>query len=118
MANYYQNPYANYPYSGFNNYPQQQYQQPMVNQIPFTIVDNINDVRSYLVQPNQVVYIKLRNANVIYEKSANSQGEYSLNEYIKAEPKEEPKVEYVSMESFKALEDRLAKLEKQGDSNE
>lgn len=119
MSNFYQNPYMNYPYSAYGNQvpnmyqqmpmqqqPQQQVVQP--NYLPLTLVDNVEEVKSYIVQPNQVVYLKIRNSNSIYEKSANNQGEYSINEYGKidnSKPKEEKKVEYATKDMLTALQD-------------
>lgn len=93
----YVNPYASYPYTAYNQnniYQQPMYQnqsqvmqqpqtQMQMNYMPLVLVDNIDEVKRYIVQPNQVVYLKIRNSNVIYEKSANNQGEYAINEYSK-----------------------------------
>lgn len=137
MPNYYNNPYMQYPYSMYNGQPQnvqqqfynqpqptmqqpmqQQVQQVQNNYLPLTLVETLDDVKTYLVQPNQVVYLKLRNNNTIFEKSANNQGEYTINEYRKFDnstPKEN--VEYAYAKDLTALEttfnERLNKLSTQ-----
>lgn len=126
----YNNPYNQYPYTMYGNNNQQpnmyqQPQQPMQMQMAqpkfwsLVLVDNFDEVNRYIVQPNQVIYLKVRNTNCIYEKSANNQGEYTLNEYGKIEPvqqqtQKQEKVEYVPMATFnqfgQGLEQRINKL--------
>lgn len=103
--------------NGFNNmqgcggYNYIQPQQPRFWSL--VLVDSIDEVNRYIVQPNQVVYLKIRNSNFIFEKTANNQGEYSINQYGKIEQKQE-KQEFVSMDIFnrfnESLEQRINKL--------
>ena len=82
--------YYNYPY--FNNQaPQQQYgqvqqqiqpQQQIQQQfIQMYFVGGEEEAKRYIVMPNQIVYLKDINSNIIYEKKANNIGEYALKKY-------------------------------------
>lgn len=84
--------YNNYPYYP-NQAPQQQYgqvQQPQQIQpqqqiqqqfIQMYFVGGEDEAKRYIVMPNQIVYLKDINSNIIYEKKANNIGEYALKKY-------------------------------------
>ena len=86
--------YYNYPYfqnqaPQYNNQAMQQQvqpQQPMQQQIQqqfiqMFFVGSEDDVKKYIVMPNQMVYLKDINSNILYEKKANNIGEYSIKKY-------------------------------------
>ena len=73
----YNNPYFN-PY---NQYPYSQPQQPQTNYLPLTFISGIEGAKAFIVAPNQVVYLKDSDSNILYEKKADSQGRYSLTAY-------------------------------------
>lgn len=73
--NPYFNPYNQYPYSQ----PQPQPQQ--TNYLPLTFVSGIEGAKAFIVAPNQVIYLKDSDSNILYEKRADAQGRYSLVAY-------------------------------------
>jgi hypothetical protein len=73
----YNNPYFN-PY---NQYPYSQPQQPQTNYLPLTFISGIEGAKAFIVAPNQVVYLKDSDSNILYEKRADAQGRYSLTAY-------------------------------------
>ena len=102
IMNYsYQNPYGAYPYNSYgNNYVSQQptqqmpYQQTMNNNmynqqqtqvqqnyLPLTFVNGIEGAKAFIVNPNQVIYLKDSDSDVLFEKKADSQGKYTLLAY-------------------------------------
>ena len=97
----YQNPYGQMPYGNpyINGYVNQQmpYQQQMNNTttmynqtqqvqqqptqqsyLPLTFVSGIEGAKAFIVNPNQVVYLKDSDSDVLFEKKADSQGKYTL----------------------------------------
>ena len=96
----YQNPYGAYPYNPYgNNYvapqptqqvPYQQQpnnnvysqQQPIQqNYLPLTFVNGIEGAKAFIVNPNQVVYLKDSDSDILFEKKADNQGKYTLSAY-------------------------------------
>ena len=73
----YNNPYFN-PY---NQYPYTHPQQPQTNYLPLTFISGIEGAKAFIVAPNQVVYLKDSDSNILYEKKADAQGRYSLTAY-------------------------------------
>ena len=73
----YKNPYFN-PY---NQYPYSQPQPQQTNYLPLTFVSGIEGAKAFIVAPNQVVYLKDSDSNILYEKKADAQGRYSLTAY-------------------------------------
>ena len=100
--NYNQYPYTNYAYGQ----PYQQYQQmqsqmqqaqmqqaqmqpqqanygayqqaPQTSYLPLTFINGIEGAKAFIVQPNQVIYLKDSDSNLLFEKRADAQGKYSL----------------------------------------
>ena len=73
----YNNPYFN-PY---NQYPYSQPQPQQTNYLPLTFVSGIEGAKAFIVAPNQTVYLKDSDSNILYEKKADAQGRYSLTAY-------------------------------------
>ena len=73
----YNNPYFN-PY---NQYPYSQPQPQQTNYLPLTFVSGIEGAKAFIVAPNQVIYLKDSDSNILYEKRADDQGRYSLVAY-------------------------------------
>ena len=73
----YNNPYFN-PY---NQYPYSQPQQPQTNYLPLTFISGIEGAKAFIVAPNQTVYLKDSDSNILYEKKADAQGRYSLTAF-------------------------------------
>lgn len=76
--NPYFNPYQQYPYT------QQQYQQqnaPMTNYLQLTFINGIEGAKAFIVAPNQTIYLKDSDSNILYEKKADAQGRYTLTAF-------------------------------------
>ena len=119
--NPYFNPYNQYPYSQ----PQPQPQQ--TNYLPLTFVSGIEGAKAFIVAPNQVVYLKDSDSNILYEKKADSQGRYSLTAYEMKPITESNKqqVNYATINDLEALKERLnilssevQKLTRKAENNE
>lgn len=124
--------YYNYPY--FNNQapqqqygqvqqqvqPQQQIQQQIQQQfIQMYFVGGEEEAKRYIVMPNQIVYLKDINSNIIYEKKANNIGEYALKKYELKDlsaPAENTPV-YALKSDLEALSSKVDKLLNGGGSN-
>lgn len=83
-------------------YGQQQY-------IPLAFVSGIEGANAYIVAPNQTVYLRDSNADIMYIKSADLQGRYNMRAF-KLVPIEQQSPTYVTMDTLKELEERLTKL--------
>ena len=94
------NPYNNGNQVGYNMQPQYQMnnQQPqnngnMYNQtpidkprfLPLTFTNGVEGAKAYIVNPNSIVYILDSDNPILYQKSADYQGRYTLNAF-KLEP--------------------------------
>lgn len=101
MPNY--NQYGNYPYGNIyqpygvnqnyqNNYGsqmqqpqmfQQQNQQPQTSYLPLTFTSGLVGAKSFIVAPNQTVFLKDSDegSNLLFEKSADQNGRYTLRAY-------------------------------------
>ena len=98
MPNY-NNYYAGYPYGNLyqpygtnqgyqNNYgqqpqPQMFQPQPQTSYLPLTFTSGLVGAKSFIVSPNQTVYLKDSDegSNILFEKSADQNGRYTLRAY-------------------------------------
>ena len=95
-------------YNNYNPYGQQYpYQQQY---IPLTFVNGIEGAKAYIVAPNQTVYLRDSDSDIIFIKSADPQGRYMLKAYnmVPVEKQETPV--YATVDALKDLENRLTKL--------
>ena len=81
--NPYYNPYQQYPYTQGNTQQFQMPQQPQAqvqqtNYLPLTFVNGIEGAKAFIVNPNQVIYLKDSDSNLLFEKKADSQGKYTI----------------------------------------
>lgn len=74
--NPYFNPYQQYPYTQ----PTQQ-QTPMTNYLQLTFINGIEGAKAFIVAPNQTIYLKDSDSNILYEKKADAQGRYTLTAF-------------------------------------
>ena len=74
--NPYFNPYQQYPYTQ----PTQQ-QTPMTNYLKLTFINGIEGAKAFIVAPNQTIYLKDSDSNILYEKKADAQGRYTLTAF-------------------------------------
>ena len=116
----YNNPY-------FNPYQNYQYSQPQTNYLPLTFISGIEGAKAFIVAPNQTVYLKDSDSNILYEKKADSQGRYSLTAYEMKPITESNKqqVDYATINDLEALKERLnilssevQKLTREAENNE
>ena len=74
--NPYFNPYQQYPYTQ----PTQQ-QAPLTNYLQLTFINGIEGAKAFIVAPNQTIYLKDSDSNILYEKKADAQGRYTLTAF-------------------------------------
>ena len=100
--NPYFNPYNQYPYSQPQPHPQQ------TNYLPLTFVSGIEGAKAFIVAPNQVIYLKDSDSNILYEKRADAQGRYSLVAYeMKPVNDSKPTSDYATTSDLNALKSML-----------
>lgn len=100
----YNNPYFN-PY---NQYPYSQPQPQQTNYLPLTFVSGIEGAKAFIVAPNQVIYLKDSDSNILYEKRADAQGRYSLVAYeMKPVNDSKPTSDYATTSDLNALKSLL-----------
>jgi hypothetical protein len=112
----------------------QQIVQPQTTYLPLTFVNGIEGAKAFIVGANQVIYLKDRDSNTLFEKRADAQGKYTLTAYsmkpielnnVGKENKDE--LMYMTYNDFKKYEMRFDKaledlqkeiLSLKGDKNE
>lgn len=70
----YNNPY-------FNPYQQYPYTQQQTNYSQLTFINGIEGAKAFIVAPNQTIYLKDSDSNILYEKKADAQGRYTLTAF-------------------------------------
>lgn len=117
--------YNNYGQFGYNGYPyqnqQQQYQQTLNNynnyqtmqnqqraKCDYLAISNIEEVKSFLMQPNTTVFFKDVNNKVIYEKKSDSQGISEIRAFkeINLESKSNNN-EYITAHQFNTFKNEI-----------
>lgn len=91
----------------YNNYNPYGQQYPYV---PLTFVNGIEGAKAYIVAPNQTVYLRDSDADIIYIKTADPQGRYMLKAYNMVPVEKQVEPVYATVEALKDLESRLTKL--------
>lgn len=74
--NPYYNPYQAYPYTQPN-----QAQTQSTNYLQLTFINGIEGAKAFIVAPNQTIYLKDSDSNILYEKKADAQGRYTLTAF-------------------------------------
>ena len=112
--NPYYNPYQQYPYTQNTMQYQQPQPQPQVqtNYLPLTFINGIEGAKAFIVHPNQTVYLKDSDSNLLFEKRADSQGKYTITafelkqvDYTK--PAVQPVTNYATLEDLNNLQVKL-----------
>lgn len=85
-----------------------QYQQP-VQRTMFALINGIEDVRTFIVQPNQTVYLLDTTSNHFYIKKADMNGRYVIEEYLLVKAEQEND-DYVKKSDFIALQTQIETL--------
>ena len=131
--------YNNYPYGSmyqqpYNSQVQPNYNQPQTqpqqqSQIPFmplTFTSGLVGAKAYIVAPNQTVFLKDSdtNSNLLFEKSADQFGRYTLKAYelkeiniddIGKEKTSRPNIEYSTKDEFEQFKTQILNLIKPND---
>ena len=76
----YNNPYFN-PYQAYPYTQQTPTQQPQTNYLQLTFINGIEGAKAFIVAPNQTIYLKDSDSNILYEKKADAQGRYTLTAF-------------------------------------
>lgn len=121
--NYNQQPYYyNQPQPNYNNgYQQQNTQvqqqpqqqaQPNMNFIPMYFVSSEEDIKKYIVMPNQIAYFKDINSNMLYEKKADNFSNYTTKKYEMTDlsAPHQNNSQYALKSEIQALEAKLNEL--------
>ena len=105
--------YNNYQYNGYNNqgynnqgYNNQYQQTQQQNYIPMYFVTSEEDVRRYIVMPNQIAYFKDMNSNIVYEKKADNFSNYTTKRY-EMKDLSAPQPQYATIEDLQALRQEI-----------
>ena len=97
-----------YPY--YNQQPQQpqpqQQPQANMNYMPLYFVSSEEDVKKYIVMPNQMAYFKDINSNTLYEKKADNFSNYTTKKY-ELKDTSAPGPKYATLEDLQALRAEL-----------
>ena len=81
MNNGYNQQQMNNNLNNYNSYQPKQNIQPQRTMCEFIPVSNINEVTSYIMQPNSTVIFKDVNNKILYEKRIDSQGISEIKAY-------------------------------------
>mgnify|MGYP003292399218 CR=1 FL=1 len=116
------NPYMQYPYTSYQQpqyqqqnqqfQPQQFQSQPQQQTTyhPLTFVNGIEGAKAFIVAPNQIMYLKDSDSNMLYEKRADQNGKYTLIAYELMQKdlnnNEKPTNNYVIKEDLKEYASR------------
>lgn len=86
----YNNPYYNY--NNYNKY------------IPLAFVSGIEGARNYILPPNSTIYLRDSDRNVIYIKTCNNEGKYTLKSFEMVEIDQDiaPSANNVKFKEFEA----------------
>ena len=103
---YINNGYNNQQPNNYNQMNQQQSQQQQMqvnmNYIPLYFVSSEDDVKKYIVMPNQMAYFKDINSNTLYEKKADNFSNYTTKKY-ELKDLSAPSPKYATIEDIQAL---------------
>lgn len=60
--------------NSYSNYQQGQMQQAQTIYYPLTYVNGIEGAKAFIVQPNQIIYLKDSDSDILYEKKSDEKG--------------------------------------------
>lgn len=98
-----------YPYYNQPNQQQNQQMQPNMNYMPLYFVSSEEDVKKYIVMPNQMAYFKDINSNTLYEKKADNFSNYTTKKY-ELKDLSAPSPKYATIGDIQALREEFIKL--------
>ena len=75
-------------------------------------MNGIEGAKAFIVSPNQTVYLRDSDSNLLFIKQADSQGKYSLSAFELSPLQDKPKHsnEYVTKDEFLALSQKVEQL--------
>lgn len=89
---------------------QQPYQQTQTTYHPLTFVSGMVGAQAFIVSPGQTVYLMDIQEKMLYIKTADNQGRYSLQSFSLVD-NTKPNTDYVSTKDLEGFNARLSKLE-------
>lgn len=98
--------------SNYNSY-QPNYNNPsqqMRVKCDYLNVSNLDEVKAYIVNPNQVIIFNDENNKIIYKKITDSQGIskiFAYQEINLEQPKQNNNIEYLSLNDFNAFKKEI-----------
>ena len=90
---------------------QQPYQQTQTTYHPLTFVSGMVGAQAFIVSPGQTVYLMDIQEKMLYIKTADNQGRYSLQSFSLVDNTTKPNTDYVSVKDLEGVNFRLSKLE-------
>lgn len=117
MNNFYNPPFMNSGYTPYFNPYQQQTMQGNMQQ-PYTnliYVSGVDDVKTRVVPNGSTMIFADNDKPMIYKKTVDNKGQYTIDVYDIVPHKEEAKTEpkdYVSKSEFETVEKKIGLLEK------
>jgi hypothetical protein len=97
--------------SNYNNYQgiNTQQQAPQRAKCDFLAISNLDEVKSFIMQPNTTVLFKDVNNKIIYEKKTDSQGISEIKAYQETTITNNNNVEYVTLKDFNDFKNDIEK---------
>lgn len=95
-------------YNNFQGVNTQQ-QAPQRAKCDFLAISNLDEVKSFIMQPNTTVLFKDVNNKIIYEKKTDSQGISEIKAYQETTITNNNNVEYVTLKDFNDFKNDIEK---------
>ena len=108
-ASNYPTPNYNYQLAQQQNMAQNNSPRPAYNNFSGAYVNGIEDAKAYIIGANQTVYLRDNNSDLLFVKTADNQGRYSMKAYHLREDDTQGN-EYVKQADFISLQDSVNKL--------
>ena len=75
------NPYTQNPNVAYQQQVPQTQAQQQTNYLPLTFVSGVEGAKAFIVPPNQVIFLKDSDSDLLFEKKADSQGKYETKAF-------------------------------------
>lgn len=105
------NYYNSYGYQQPYQQMQTTYQPSQTTYHPLTFVSGLVGAQAFIVSPGQTVYLMDIQDKMLYIKTADTQGRYSLQSFSLVDNTIKPNADYVSAKDLEGVNARLSKLE-------
>ena len=80
--------------------------QPKPSETIFSKVNNLDEINTFIVYPNQTAYLLFEGANRLYIKKAGQDGKYIYDDFILIKAEQENS-NYVTKKEFSELQNQL-----------